>query len=316
VLLLGVIAAGTTTACGDPPGHARSPEAAATGFLEAVAHGRADDALAYLRVQPTDRRLLTDDVLADAAQPITAITAQRHADGSDRHHTIDVSYQIGGKPVTDTYSLVRLGSSWFIDETLPTVPQVDEWPEFADMTVGGQKVSPGVYYYDDGTPLFPGRYQLGVDHPLLVVDNAELTVPSLHQPVVLTADGPHVRLTDAGQEAVATAAQEMLTTCLAATTPAVACLRFSSSEDVDDDQVQWSLDPGGTTDLTTTAPAWRQCGSYGQYYGPVCAEGLFVLIRRTAHTTHGGTWVRVYSLMGYMADIRDPDHIRIAFSQD
>lgn len=318
-LVLGSLLLGTTTACGDgsaAAGQARSPERAASGFLQAVGDGRADDALAYLQVQPTDRTLLTDDVLADAAQPVTQVEARVRGGGSGDSRTVDVSYRIGERRVTDTYHVVRLGTYWFVDESLPTVPAFDDRPDYTGVTVDGRAVLPGTGdLWGSGTPLFPGRYELALDHPLLTVDNAEFTVTGLHQPATLTGDGPHARLTDDGQHTVAAAAQDAFAACLAATTPSTACV-LDRSLTLADADAAWSLDPGGTTDLTGSAPSWRRCsGRYDSPTGPaICADGLFAVTRRTARTIDGKTSVSVYPIEGYFADISEPDHIRIVFT--
>jgi len=331
-LVLGVITAcaGSSTA----PGQARSAERAAQAFLEAVGSGRAGDALAFLRVQPLDRTLLTDDVLADAVRSaaITEVTATERG-GAKHERMVDVAYRIGGERVTDTYMTVQVGQYWFVDETLPTVPLFDDRPGYADVTVSGKTVAmadQGSYVTEpSSTPILPGRYEFGLDNPLLDVDRAEFTVTSLHASAVLTGSGPQARLTDDGRVRVVTAAKEKLDACMETTMLHTSC-GINDSTDwtlvrdshgtrsyrLVDNTVVWSLDPGGT-DLSATAPDWQTCRWF--YPSPgrgVCTDGLVVLVHMTAATTAGTTEVNESQIVGYAADLADPDHIRIVFGKN
>lgn len=334
VFLLAVLLA--VTACDSAPagvtvGPAASPQAAVRGFLDAVGDGRADDALSFLRVQPTDRTLLTDDVLAEAALPITHVTTSLRGGAKDQR-AVDVSYLLDGQRVTDTYQTVRLGGRWFVDEVLPAVPAFVDRPDFAPVTVDGSVVQvPG--NGQSGTQVLPGRYRFALDHPLLDVADAEFVVPSLHAPAITT--GPaRTRLTDAGREQVAAAAAAALDSCLAATTlrtcgfgggPDYWSWHESTRTDARDftlveNTATWSLDPGGA-DLSRTAPQWQYCETREsrssidrQGAAGVCiTRGLYVSLRMSARTTRGTTEVMTSGLSGYRADISDPDHIRVDF---
>ncbi|MCL2424642.1 MAG: hypothetical protein FWD11_12255 [Micrococcales bacterium] len=320
------------TACDTAPGTtgpAASPQAAARGFLDAVSDGRVDDALSFLRVQPTDRTLLTDDVLDKAALPITHITTSVRG-GAQAQRAVDVSYVLDGQRVTDTYQTVRLGGRWFVDEVLPAVPAFVDRPDFAQVTVDGSAVQVPVGW-QSGTQVLPGRYRFAVDHPLLDVDNAEFVVTSLHAPAVM-AGVPHTRLTDAGRQQVAAAAAAALDSCLAATT--LRTCGFGVGPDhwswkpgspygtrdftLVENTATWTLEPGGT-DLQRTEPQWQYCQTSSTVFSrqgvtTVCvAVGLLATVRMSARTTRGTTEVFTNSVFGYRADITDPDHIRVVF---
>jgi len=341
-LVLGVSAACTSDVSADPPavGQARSPEQAVEGFLKAVGAGHATDALSFLVVQPTDRTLLTDEVLADAAQPIEQITTRLRG-GPDDERAVDVSYTVEGQRVTDTYQTVRLGQFWFVDELLPTVPSFSDHPDFAAVTVAGKKVTtdtdPTGSQAPTGTRLLPGRYQLAVDHPLLTVENAEFTVTSLHAPVSLTGDGPHAHLTAAAQQAVVQTAQDTLTSCLDTTELRTACGfglspgpwvvgSLSAPEQtrkftLEENASTWSLDLGGPADLAATRPDWRACrwSSWSsmaqQQPKSVCVDSFDTMVRVhvSTRTTTGTTETNALPVNGFTADIRDPDNIRVYF---
>lgn len=278
-----------------------TPEGAAHDFLSAVADGRAADALGFLRLAPADDRLLTDTVLTEAVSraPVTRIVAARRGGGDARHATVDVSYQVDGLPVTDTYQMFRAGGQWFVDEPLPTVPEYSDHPGGVRVTVDGVAADSGREYQ---TPVLPGRYRLGLDHPMLTVASAEFTVLSLHGPAVRTGGGPRTHLTPEASQQVATAAADMLTACLAATTSRTPC-GFSTSDATE--PVAWSLVPG-STDLDATRPDWDRCGLYRDEIG-VCVDSIYV----TASHGHDHPYAQVQT--GYLADISDPDQIRVVF---
>ncbi|MCL2424036.1 MAG: hypothetical protein FWD11_09155, partial [Micrococcales bacterium] len=201
------------------PGKARGPEQAARAFVEAIGSGRAGDALALLRVQPVDRALVTDDVLADAVRElaISGVTATARG-GDGRSRLVDVAYTIGDEHVTDTYTVVRIGQHWFVDEILPTVPVFSDRPGYAAVTVNGKDVVPTdpdqFRPQPSGTPILPGRYRFGLDHPMLDVERADFTITSLHAAATLTGDGPKARLTPDASTQVAAAAAQAMDACL------------------------------------------------------------------------------------------------------
>lgn len=354
--VLACLAVGAVAACGTTPGPGSTgPEEAARAFLEAVGQGHAGDALALLREPPSDRALLTDAVLGEAVRqaPITQVTAAARG-GGERMRTVDVSYEIGDQHVTDTYAMVLVGDRWLVDEALPSVPGFDDRPDGVAVTVSGVPVVP-LEVYDPfngrsgrlapstgvltsqtdagataGTPVLPGRYQFGLEHPLLDVDRAEFTVTGLHAPVTLTGQGPQARLTDDGRARTVAAASQTLTACMQATTVRTCGFGFSSTSIIGtlsgsfpsfslvENTATWSVDPG-STDLATTAPDWRRTCAQNYLragYAAVCATGIDIELRVTAQSTRGGTRAVSQTVVGYTADLSDPDHIHIVFWGD
>jgi len=313
--------------CIGSAGPAQGAERAARAFLHAVASGRADDALDLLRVQPVDRTLLTDDVLAAAVGDVAISQVKaRSRGGSNDHRMVDVAYHVGDQRVTDTYTTVRIGTSWFIDETLPGVPEFGDRPGYVTALVAGKQVRVGYadwYGPEPGTPLLFGKYQFDLDHPMFEVDRPEFTVTSLHAPATFTGAGPHARLTAEARAQVAGAATDKLAACVALTTLRTPCLSYLMGTVVDgrrssyqlvDNTSTWSLDAGGTN-LAATVPDWQTCtAGYSRGERGVCADGLALFVHMAARTT-AGTTSRAYvsQVIGYSADLRDPDDIRIVF---
>jgi len=335
VLLVGVVAS-TVVACSDTPGSARR---AAQAFLDAVAAGRATEALALVR-EPTvygqpvaDRSLLTDEALAPAVReaPITHIEASlREGSTRDGRAVVDVTYDIDGQRTADSYQMVRDGGQWFVGEALPTLPAFTNHPSGVAVTVNGVLVADRGSQEDSqstNVPVLPGRYRFGTDSPLLAVDHAQVIVTSLHTYGGATAGnmigtggrlpvaGPRAYLTEAGREQVAAAAEETLVSCLAGT-GAAPCGR-------DNDRLtQWppvvegtaSTILPGSTDLAATAPDWQGCRlphPLDQTLTALCVDGIYTAAPVTIRTLDGGTAAGLVEVVGYDADISDPDDIQI-----
>lgn len=312
VVALLVVRSGPTVSGTTVPGEASSPERAASAFLDSVSAGRADDALAFLHDPPRDRVLLTDAVLAESMRlaPVTQVTASVREGGASDWAAVDVAYRIGGQRVTDTYDVVRVGKYWFVHETLPVMPLFLDHPDGVAVTVDGAVATGDI----GGSSVLPGRYRLGLDNPLLEVEAAEVTVIGLHGPI--TTSGPHARLTDAGRRKVAAAAAETLDGCLTATTLDSTCglTRWDAPDTtrLAAGTATGSLLPG-STDLVTTTPDWHGCRDE-PLSGAVCADGIYVAMSVVTATTDGGTESFLVQIVGYTADISDPDHVRITFA--
>lgn len=83
-----------------------TPEQAVQGYLEAVAGGRAEEALGYLYERPEDDALLTDEVLVKANEiaPVTAITVTPPA--SPDSSEVTASYQVGDEPARYDFTVI------------------------------------------------------------------------------------------------------------------------------------------------------------------------------------------------------------------
>jgi hypothetical protein len=273
-------------------------------------------------------------------------------DAAKGHAVVDVAYRIGGQDITDSYKMAKDGEYWFIDEALPTTPAFTSHPEgvaitINDVVVVSEEYAPIVRRSVVDTSevksasVLPGLYRFGVDNPLLSVDGAEFTVTGLHTyitemtgsgtvtgrisnggnttegtylaPGYLSVVGPHLRLTETGRQKVAVAAQEKLSSCLSGT------VRDSCSMD---DMYTWppmiegttlsSIIPG-STDLTTTRPDWQACQASFRTVLSICAGGIYVAVPVTVQTWDGNIVTFILEVVGYTADISDPDNIEVAF---
>ena len=158
----------------------RTPEAAARGYLAAVADANPDAVLDHLRTPPASRGALLDaDALASKDfTPISHVTVG-DADVSGDRATVHVSYSVGGRRVDDTIDLVAGGRrygvlrTWEVAETLPEVELVEQFPLGAEFA---GRAMPGGRY-----PALPGQYTFRpAEHPMLTAAPAPVLVTTDH----------------------------------------------------------------------------------------------------------------------------------------
>ena len=89
---------GTSSA---PPAEAKKASDAVKGYLDALAAGQAEAALAFGKDQPADKTFITDAVLADSVKraPITDINVPEVAD--ENAYQVSATYKIGGQAVNE-----------------------------------------------------------------------------------------------------------------------------------------------------------------------------------------------------------------------
>lgn len=141
---------------------AESIAGAASGYLEALAAGDAEAALAYIDGQETSP-LLSDEALAVSLEtsPISEIDVPPVQDDGDYGHwEVPVSYRIGDTSVSTTMSVTSLGLDdgeyLLLGGTLPTINIPEAYLDLG-ATVNGVAVDSAT------TAVFPGTYELGVD---------------------------------------------------------------------------------------------------------------------------------------------------------
>lgn len=183
------------------PGADRRPSTGAVQFLQAVADGDADRALALQHQAPEDRTLLTDDVL-DRSRRLTPIS--RIEVIVDNPERVEISYLLGQEEVHAQFDPVRQPDGSYRIERGTTTVQVNR-PDQLEVFVNGVRLTA------DTVEAFPGTYQLatGLENieyvePLFTVSGPE-TEPQL---------APSPRLSTQGAAAFMTAVRDRLAACM------------------------------------------------------------------------------------------------------
>jgi len=158
---------------GQTPG-AKTPEEAVLAYLEALAAGKAEAALAYADEPPSNQTFLTDAMLATslALNPITDITVT--ADEADQNLVL-TNYRIGATEVSTTYQTVTHGELVYLAQVTEKNSLAAVYLADANMKLNGLSLD-GLDLAE--ISLFPGTYQLTLEHSFLTVAPASVIVQS------------------------------------------------------------------------------------------------------------------------------------------
>jgi hypothetical protein len=218
---------------------ANKPSDAVKAYLEALAAGKADTALALGDTTAADKTFLTDAVLADSLSraPITEINVPEVTD--EYAYNVDASYKMGDEAVSDQFSVKKVGDSWkvresFVDLTLTsarsaTVPMlINKVPVKTDKV----RVFPGSYSFSTGNKYL----DYGTSNTLMV--KSLTAYPSMSD--------IELGVTDAGLKAFVASAKTQVQACVKQKKLAPSgCpfgIREASYQDIDEDTIEWKLD--------------------------------------------------------------------------
>jgi len=221
------------------PPAATKPSDAVKTYLEALAAGKADAALAMGDEQAADKTFLTDAVLADSITraPITDINVPEVTD--EYAYSIDASYKLGDQPVAEKYSVKKAGDTWKVRDAFAELNLTSTRAKTLPMSINKVAVK------TDKIRVFPGSYvftsgnkyvDYGKENILLLKSPSDYPSAADIQPT----------LTTAGEAAFEAAATAKLKTCLTPRdlTPD-GCpngVREASYQKVDKDSIRWKLD--------------------------------------------------------------------------
>ncbi|HEY5980514.1 MAG TPA: hypothetical protein VIT41_12850 [Microlunatus sp.] len=143
------VAGGTTSA---PPAEGKKASDAVQGYLEALAAGDAQAALAYASVAPTDTTFLTDEVLTVSHQtaPITAINVPEVDD--DYAYRVAASFVMGKQAINTDFSVEKDGDAWKLRDVAADLDLQSKRAKTLPLLINGVNVE------TDEILLFPGSY--------------------------------------------------------------------------------------------------------------------------------------------------------------
>jgi hypothetical protein len=179
---------------------------AVKGYLDALAAGQAEAALAFGKDQPTDKTLLTDAVLADSLKraPITEINVPEVTD--KYAYEVAATYKMGGQTVSKSFTVSNDGDGFRLASTTQDIDLSSVRSNTLPMLINGQKVTA------DEVTVLPGSYALttgianisyGAKSKVLITDPNDY--PSTQ---------PTPTLTKAGRDAFVKGAQAAMNACL------------------------------------------------------------------------------------------------------
>lgn len=214
---------------------ASESSAVVRAYLEALARGDAESALALGQALPADRTLMTSDVLArvNEAAPITDILVP-----DTTAPTVSASFLLGSQRVNLEISTV----------STPDGPRLRQTWGMLRLRSSDRGALPrlvhGVPVTAEEIPVFPGIYPVETGRALL--DWGPDAVGIVTRPESFGAHDPVLRptLTEIGTQRFAAATESYLTGCLASEslTPPDCPFEASSADEPDAGSISWSVE--------------------------------------------------------------------------
>lgn len=204
-----LVAAGALLGLG-PWSPRADPSAAPVQFLQAVAAGDSDLALALQVEEPTNRTLLTDEVLRASADraPISnirVVSSDPTTPGVE-DDMVTVAYNLGEREITARFEPVRQRDGSFKIRRGITTLDVSR-PKNVPVFINGVRVDV------NRAEAFPGFYEMTTGMDTLRFDEPEFTVSG---PLSTPRVAPVPELSEEGTRAFLDAARTRLTACVAA----------------------------------------------------------------------------------------------------
>jgi hypothetical protein len=166
---------GGTGGSSAPPATASKPSDAVKAYLEAIASGNAEAAIALSDTAPTDATFLTDEVL-QASNKLAPITEIEVPEVDDEYaYRVAASFKLGKQQVDENFSVTKAGDTWKLREGFNDIDLSSRSRNFPLIINGVQAKTTKVR-------LFPGAYQFttgsenvswGEDNVLIVQSPSE-----------------------------------------------------------------------------------------------------------------------------------------------
>ena len=207
LLVIGLVFALLPREPAPPPGPvAASPADAVRGYLDALAAGRAADALAYAVQAPTDTAWLTDEALA-AANKAAALTVESVTDvaGVDDKATVAATVRFGEELRQLQVPVTKRGAAWRLDG-VSTALNLAAVPTTFPITINGTLAPTNATL-----TVFPGAYVIASGLPEVSLPKEPVLADALGQAFEITLAPT---LTPAGEQRLVTLAKQSLAQCL------------------------------------------------------------------------------------------------------
>lgn len=227
---------------------ARTPEAAARGYLTAIVEGRAEAAneLADPALPDERRVLLTDDALGAADERISDVSAELEQIDRTGRAYVDVSYRLGEDRYEKRISLVKGQPDWLVLDRWEVQESLVEPVDLGvygpgDITIGGQEIvlaRNGVYGRAK-VALYPGVYTVTpIQTRYLAAEPVTVRVSEKGVPTTDVEFSPTAQL----ESTAASAIDALLARCVdAADDGAPAGCPFRSETRPDGTAVTWEI---------------------------------------------------------------------------
>lgn len=219
-----------------PPTTAKASEVV-RAYLQALAAGQAETALALGESQPADKTFLTDAVLAASNKqaPITAVNVPEVT--SEYTSRVSASYKMGNQAINEDFSVSKEGEGYRLRETYASLDLSYKRAKTLPMIINGVEVK------TDEINLFPGTYAFTTGNPNISYGTENRVVIKGPQDYAQTSKIKPT-LTEAGEAAYVKAAKSALDKCLSQKKLAPTGCPFrinDGGQDIDEDSIKWRV---------------------------------------------------------------------------
>ncbi|MEA5117646.1 MAG: hypothetical protein VB036_08505 [Propionicimonas sp.] len=228
---------------------------AVTAYLDALAAGKAEDALRLGSVRPGNAELLTDQVLRASPASIGEVSVPATSN-QPASQQVTASYRIGAEQVTTSFPVFRDGETWRLGQVVADA-------DLRELDFAGLPITVNGFVVENPqVSLLPGQYRVGTTDPRYRVEHPDFLV---RMPAV-APDLAAVRLglSDRATREIAETATARLDACLSTRDLAPAGCGFRithpSGVKLDERTLRWEL-RSGRESLTTLQPVLDQVGS-------------------------------------------------------
>lgn len=127
---------------------------AVTGFLTALAAGDVTTAVSFANEPVTDDSLIDTAVVADSLKraPITDISVPVVTD--EYAYKVTASYKLGGKPVSDSYRVEKIGDVWKLNDIAAEMDLSTFTDDGVPIVINGKRVTSDEVYALPGSYVF------------------------------------------------------------------------------------------------------------------------------------------------------------------
>lgn len=203
-----IASGGTGGGTSSAPAQAAKASDAVQGYLQALADGDAQGALAYASTTPSDTTFLTNEVLAASTTlaPISGITVPEVDD--EYAYSVDASYKLGSQAVNASFSVEKDGDSWKLREVAYDLDLGSRRNKTLPMIINGVTVE------SNTIALFPGSYEFTTGSKR--IDYGKSNVLVVESPADYPRGISEIQptLTSAGEKAFTDALETSIKTCM------------------------------------------------------------------------------------------------------
>jgi hypothetical protein len=207
VAVVALVVAGGEDDPGTPSAKAETQSAAVKQYLEAIAAGDAQKALAMSAVEPLDTQFMTDEVL-EASAELGEITDIRVSEVANEFTSmVPATFRIGDQTVTEDFWVTKSGDQWKLRQAGSEFDFTNLRSNTLPLMINGTTLDA------DKAMLFPGAYQLttGSDY-IGYGPTGQFTVKSNSD--FLSSADLQPSLTPAGEKAYVAAVKDSVKSCL------------------------------------------------------------------------------------------------------